>query len=104
MAGIADFSILAPVPLEHLQSGRAIADATGFVAIGSRKWELFRKVDDLRGGARVPVLIYPSHEDVPAGQRLPISAVQTIKGGWRKTAPPRGPELVATPSTLELSP
>ena len=40
MTGIADFSILAPVPLEHLQSGGAIADATGFVAFGSRKWEL----------------------------------------------------------------
>lgn len=111
--------------------------------------------------ARVPVLIYPSHEDVaaklsfvvswlgwyvgceesgngkhskgmthrppttgqytsdnqghwavfwhvcdlhelPAAQRLPISAIQTVKGGWRKTAPPRGPELVATPSTLEV--
>jgi hypothetical protein len=161
MTGISDFSILGPVPLEHLQSGRAIASATGFVAFGSRKWELFRKVDELRGGARVPVLIYPSHEDVaaklsfvvswlgwyvgceesgngkhskgmahrppttgqytsdnqghwavfwhvcdlhelPAAQRLPISAIQTVKGGWRKTAPPRGPELVATPSTLEV--
>jgi len=156
-----DLAILAPVPLEHLQSGADIAHKAGFVAFGSRKWELFRKVDELRGGARVPVLIYPSHEDVPAklsfvvswlgwyvgceesgngkhskgmthrppttgqytsdnqghwavfwhvcdlhelpaAQRLPISAIQTVKGGWRKIAPPRGPELVATPSTLEL--
>ena len=161
MTDIQDFSILAPVPLEHLQSGAEIASSTGFVAFGSRKWELFRKVDELRGDARVPVLIYPSHEDVPAkdsfivswvgwyvgseesgngkhskgmthrppttgqytsdnqghwavfwhacdlrelpaAQRLPISAIQTVKGGWRKSAPPRGPELVATPSTLEL--
>lgn len=156
-----DFAILAPVPLEHLQSGAQIAKDTGFVAFGSRKWELFRKVDEMREGLAVPVLIYPSHEDVPAkdsfivswagwylgaeetpngrhsggmahrppttgqyggdnqgywavfwhvrdlidlpqSQRLPISAVQTIKGGWRKDAPPRGPELVATPSTIEF--
>lgn len=160
MTDIRDFSILAPVPLEHIQSGAEIASNTGFVAFGSRKWELFRKVDELRDGARVPVLIYPSHEDVPAkdsfivswvgwyvgceesgngkhskgmthrppttgqytsdnqghwavfwhvcdlhelpaAKRLPISAIQTVKGGWRKSAPPRGPELVATPSTLE---
>lgn len=158
---IKDFAILAPVPLEHLQSGAAIARATGFVAFGSRKWELFSKVDELRGDARVPVLIYPSDEDVPAkpsfivswagwyvgceesgsgkhskgmthrppttgqhtsdnqghwavfwhvsdvcvlptGQRLPISAIQTVKGGWRKAAAPRGPELIAMPSTLEM--
>lgn len=162
MTDINDFAILAPVPLEHLQSGADIARRTGFVAFGSRKWELFRKVDELRRGQPVPVLIYPSHEDVPAknsfivswtgwyigceesgsgkhsqgmihrppttgqytsdnqghwavfwhvrdlselpsSQRLPISAIQTVKGGWRKGAPPRGPELVATPSTLDLS-
>lgn len=156
-----DFAILAPVPLEHLQSSTDIAQKNGFVAFGSWKWELFRKIDELRDGARVPVLIYPSHEDVPTKlsfvvswlgwyvgceesgngkhskgmthrppttsqytsdnqghwavfwhvcdlhelsvtQRLPISAIQTIRGGWRKTAPPRGPELVAFPSTLEL--
>lgn len=110
--------------------------------------ELFRKVDELRGGASIPVLIYPSHEDVlaeesfivcwtgwyigceesgngkhskgmthrpptteqytpdnqgywavfwrirelrelPQAQQLPISAIQTIKGGWRK-APAAG--------------
>ncbi|SFP37201.1 hypothetical protein SAMN05216330_10719 [Bradyrhizobium sp. Ghvi] len=161
MTDIQDYSILAPVPLEHLLSGAEIASNAGFIAFGSRKWELFRKVDELRGGAPVPVLIYPSHEDLPAKdslivswvgwyvgceessngkhsmgmthrppttgrytsdnrghwavfwhvrdlhelpatQRLPISAIQTVKGGWRKSAPPRGPELVATPSTLEL--
>ncbi|MBX4863814.1 hypothetical protein HJA86_28450 [Rhizobium bangladeshense] len=156
------FAILAPVPLEHLQSGKAIAEAEGFVAFGSRKWELFRKVDELRDGAAVPVLIYPSHEDVPVkdsfivswfglyvgaqesgngthplgmkhrppttgqygadnkghwavfwhvkdlaelthSQKMPISALQTVKGGWRKDKPPRGPELVAMPSTINFS-
>jgi hypothetical protein len=161
VTNIQDFAILAPVPMEHLQSGAEIAHDTGFVAFGSRKWELFRKVDELRGDAPVPVLIYPSHEDLPVktslivcwagwyigceesgngkhsqgmihrppttgqysadnqghwavfwhvhdlrelapSQRLPISALQTVKGGWRKSAPPRGPELVAAPSTIEM--
>lgn len=161
MKGFQDFAILAPVPLEHLQSGEEIARRTGFVAFGSRKWELFRKVEELRGTSPVPVLIYPSHEDVPTkdssmvcwagwyvgceesangkhsegmthrppttgqytsdnrghcavfwhvrdlcelppSQWLPISAIKAVKGGWRKSAPLRGPELVATPSTLEL--
>lgn len=160
-AAFSQFAILAPVPLEHLESGKLISETEGFVAFGSRKWELFRKVDELCNGAAVPVLIYPSHEDVavkdsfivswsglyvgaqetgngahplgmkhrppttgqygadnkghwavfwhvkdlielPHSQRLPISAVQTVKGGWRKDKPPRGPELVAMPSTINF--
>lgn len=156
-----DFAILAPVPLEHLETGQEIANANGFVAFGSRKFELFREIEERRNGAAVPVLIYPSHEDDPAktsfqvswigwyigseetnngrhslgmthrppttGQyaadnkghwavfwhvrdltplasadRFPISKVQTIKGGWRKNAPPRGPELVAVPDFIDL--
>lgn len=151
-----DFAILAPVPLEHLETGRIIAEQTGFVAFGSRKFELFRDVDQRSNGQPVPVLIYPSHEDdpakvsyqiswvgwyigseeshngrhsagmdhrppstgqyqadnrghwavfwhvkslvqLPASDRFPISKLQTVKGGWRKNAPPRGPELVAVP-------
>lgn len=51
---------------------------------------------------RIPVLIYPSHEEVLTGRRLQVSPVQTAEGNWRKTASPRGAELLATPSTLEL--
>ena len=57
------FAILAPVPLEHLESGEEIARDKGFVAFGSRKFELFRDIDERRKGKRVPVLICPSHED-----------------------------------------
>ena len=156
MTDIADFSILAPVPLAHLRSGAGIAGKTGFVAFGSDRWDFFRRIDEMRGDLPVPVLIYASHVGVPtkdrfivswAGwyiehvesrmgwhpegkkhrppaaeddspdfavfwhvselreltdkQRLPITKIQTIKGNWRKNAPPLGPELVATPSTLE---
>ena len=152
-----DFAILAPIPLEHLESGQAIAEEKGFVAFGSRDWELFRGIDERREGAPVPVLIYPSHKDGPAkvtttiswvgwyigSEETPsgrhslgmehrpsstgqyaadnighwavfwhvrklsplavkdcfkISELQTIKGGWRKNAPPRRPALVAAPA------
>jgi len=59
-----DFAILAPVPQVHLDDGVAVAAREGFVAFGSRKWELFRKIDELRRTQPVPVLIYPSHEDI----------------------------------------
>lgn len=65
-----DFALLAPIPLEHLESGRAIAEATGFVAFGSRKWEMFRKLDNDRNGKAVPVLIYPSHN--AEGGQMPV--------------------------------
>jgi hypothetical protein len=153
------FAILAPVPEEHLMSGQDVVQKTGFVAFGTRKWELLRQVDSLRDGDPVPVLIYPSHEDTPvknsfivswfgwyfghvaskggahpdglthrpqstvqypldnAGhwaafwhvrdlrelpleKRITIGKIGTVKGGWRKDAPPRGPELVALPESL----
>jgi hypothetical protein len=153
------FALLAPVPLEHLQAGCEVEANKGFVAFGTRKWELLRLIDDRRGNSAVPVLIYPSHEDIPAkdsfvvswfgwyighvdapngrhpsgmeyrpastskypndnqgywaafwhvrGLRrltkercLAIGKVGTIKGGWRKDSPPRGPELVALPEVL----
>ena len=153
------FAILAPVPLEHLESGKPIADAKGYVAFGTSKWELFQKIDTMRKDARVAVLIYLSWGDeivdnglkvswfgwyqghthskggahpngmthrppttlkypkdnvghwaafwhvsglreLPQAKQLPISKIGTIKGGWRKNAPPRGPELVALPESL----
>ena len=156
-----DLAILAPVPLEHLESGQKIAAREGYVAFGSRKWELFRDIDERRGDEPVPVMIYPSHENDTArlsyqvswlgwyigseetntgrhsrgmkhrppttstsptdnaghwsvfwhvnklvrlanSDRFPISKLHTVKGGWRKSAPPRGPELVATPEFINF--
>jgi hypothetical protein len=159
VSDLAHFAILAPVPLEHLESGLEIVASQGEVAFGTMKWELFRRVDAERNGARVAVLIYPSGEDVPAkpsfivswfawyrrtessvmgahpdgmkfrppttakypldnkghwaafwhvsGFRelpnqkcLAIGKLKGAKGGWRKTAPPRGPELIILPESL----
>jgi hypothetical protein len=38
--------------------------------------------------------------ELPPDKRLPIGKIQGFKGGWRKTAPPRGPELVTLPELL----
>jgi hypothetical protein len=38
--------------------------------------------------------------ELPKEKRLPIGKIQGFKGGWRKDAPPRGPELVALPELL----
>jgi hypothetical protein len=62
----AHIALLAPVPLEHLDSGKVIAETEGKVAFGSMKFELFRKLDVLRTGMPVDVYIYASHSD---GQR-----------------------------------
>jgi hypothetical protein len=66
VADLYDFALLAPVPLEHLQSGLGIAEKEGFVAYGTRKWpllrdlELRRRSDDGLVAGRVAVLIYQS--------------------------------------------
>lgn len=56
-------ALLAPVPRRHLDSGVEVLRREGRVAFGSRAWELFRKLDDLRCGEPVDVYIYASHED-----------------------------------------
>jgi hypothetical protein len=159
MKAVHHFALLAPVPLEHLQSALEVATREGFVAFGTRKFELLRKLDELREGDPVPALIYPSAEgdlskltflvcwygwyvgsvetangkhpldmkhrppttaqypndnsgywaafwhvqglrELPKNKRIAIGKIGTVKGGWRKNAPPRGPELVALPEVL----
>jgi hypothetical protein len=58
-------ALLAPVPLEHLLDGQTISAKEGRVAFGSRAWEIFRELDDLRRGQPVDVYIYASRADEP---------------------------------------
>jgi len=53
-----DIALLAPVPLIHLKSGAAMK---GRVAFGSLAFELFLKLDQLRGADEVDVYLYASH-------------------------------------------
>jgi hypothetical protein len=58
--GGSDAELLAPVPLEHLQSGRDVCEAQGRVAFGSNAWENFRKLDLLLGGGPCRAWLYAS--------------------------------------------
>ena len=58
-----DIALLAPVPLVHLEDGANICHEKGKVAFGSRSWEVFRELDELRKKQPVPVLIYASISD-----------------------------------------
>lgn len=73
MSELHHFAILAPVPLEHLESGLLVLDRQEFVAYGTMKWELLAKVDAMQGDGRIAVLIYPSHEDVPTKDSFVVS-------------------------------
>lgn len=46
-----NFPNLAPVPLQFIRSDAIIVQSAGFVVFGSRKWEPFRRVAQLRGSA-----------------------------------------------------
>jgi hypothetical protein len=53
-----DIALLASVPLIYLEDG---AKMKGRVAFGSRSYELFLKLEELRGNDDVDVYIYASH-------------------------------------------
>lgn len=55
-----DLALLAPVPLVHLQDGAVVCAQESKVAFGSRAWELFRELDNLRNDSLVDVYIYAS--------------------------------------------
>src|SRR4051812_11355274 len=58
-------ALLAPVPLQHLISGRPVSAGEGRVAFGSRAWEVFRELDAQRRGMPIDAYIYASHAQGP---------------------------------------
>ncbi len=56
----AHVALLAPVPLEHLVSGWAVARSEGKVAFGTRAWKVFRDLDELRERMPVDAYLYAS--------------------------------------------
>jgi hypothetical protein len=65
-----DVALLAPVPLQHLQSGKLVCAEQGKVAFGSKAWELFRRLDQLRARCKVRTFIYASHSDTIGTPRV----------------------------------
>lgn len=64
MESHSSIALLAPVPIGLLRQAGAVIDAKGKVAFGSRAWELFRSLDELRDGLPIDVFIYASKTDV----------------------------------------
>jgi len=77
MSDSVSFALLCPVPDEHLESGVQVAAETGYVCYGSNAWQVFKELDDMRGGEDVPVLFYPSYEDDD-----PKSSFKVTYIGW----------------------
>lgn len=104
MKAVHHFALLAPVPLEHLPSGKSVAEREGFVAFGTRKWDLFRKLEVIRAGAPVPVLIYQSDEGMQAKSTYGVSWFGWYVGSVesRSGAHPLG--MKHRPSTTENYP
>jgi hypothetical protein len=57
-----------------------------YVTDNKGHWATFWHVEGLR--------------ELPKAKQMPIGRIQGFKGGWRKNAPPRGPELVTLPESL----
>lgn len=79
-----NIALLAPVPIGLLNQGGDVIQTKGKVAFGSRAWELFRRLDDMRGGLPIDVFIYASHteslEKVVSWQGRYIGHVEGIDG------------------------
>ena len=111
MSTLHHFALLAPVPREHLLSGCLIAEATGFVAFGTRKWELLRELntkrcdDDGLITGRVAVLIYASLDSIPAQNSSIVSwfgwydgSEETSNGAHSQKMKHRPPTTAAYPT------
>lgn len=71
--------LLAPVPLAHLLDGQETCRTYGEVAFGSRSWDVFRRLEELRDGQPVDAYIYASHRDGTPGAGMAGGA----KASWR---------------------
>lgn len=56
-------ALLAPVPEEYLVAGVEIVRRHGKLALGSRAWEVFKRLDELRQGEPVTTYLYASHAE-----------------------------------------
>jgi hypothetical protein len=59
----AHIALLAPVPLIHLESALETETPDGQAAFGTRAWELFNELAQMRAGLPVDVYIYESHPE-----------------------------------------
>lgn len=63
-----DIELLAPVPLEHLESGASVCSEQGRVAFGSRAYDRFAQLDAIRGDRPARVWLYASYDESRGGK------------------------------------
>ena len=73
------FAILAPVPEEHLLSGKQICDEQGKVAFGICAFEVFHRVKTSQYSGTINIFIYASIPQVPIG---PMVSWQAVYDGY----------------------
>lgn len=70
-----DAALLAPVPEVHLLDGLTTVRFHGKAAYGSRSWEVFRDLDQLRGDEPVVAYLYASHAAQNVGPKVTWQAL-----------------------------
>jgi hypothetical protein len=60
-------ALLAPVPEEYLIAGVEIVQRHGKLALGTRAWDVFHRLDELRQGEPVTAYLYASHAEANVG-------------------------------------
>ena len=96
------FALLAPVPLEHLQSGELACRDHGTVSFATRAWEVFDELNKLRGGptgSPVDVFIYAS--DDPLNERLEASWLGRYRR-YHKAIGGKPPASIVRPQSTAL--
>ena len=94
-------ALLAPVPLRYLISGQPVCVEQGRVAFGSRAWDVFRRLDELRKGLAVNAYLYASHaseiDRVTRWHARYVGQVESIAGAHPKGMQLRLPTTEANP-------
>lgn len=78
MSLYSDLALLAPVPVQHLQSGVEVCQREGKVAFASAAFEFFLELDAKRAERPIPVYFYASQEEV----MKPVISWQGIYTGF----------------------
>jgi hypothetical protein len=96
---MSDVALLAPVPLVHLSDGVGVCRKRGKVAFGSRAWEVFNEIKEIRQGKPIDVLIYASlaNTDGPATVTWKAQYIDFVEG--KNGAHPQG--MMFRPSSTD---
>lgn len=94
--------LLAPVPLEHLQSGQEVCEREGRVAFGSNAWQVFEQLDGSLQKTGCDALICASHSEAFGAPTVTWAATYLRTVRSRGGAHPDGMKL-RPPTTVQYA-